>query len=258
MNRAILLAAGRGSRLGHLTKSTPKCLCPLAGHSLIEWQLTALAAAGIEDVTLVTGYRGGMLLGLGSRTVANPYWQETNMVASLLCAKEHFGPKQLVAYTDIIYRPEHVAELATVDHSIAITIDLEWERQWSARFSDPLEDAETLILSETGKILEIGRKPVSRADIQGQFMGLISLDQEAIIWIEKILAAEPDPLRRKRMDMTELLSRLIEANYPVHAVPVRGGWAEVDSPGDLRYAKGIIDQGVLPVPQIPGKMRTLS
>lgn len=58
---AIILAAGRGSRLGNLTREVPKPLTLLAGKSLVEWQINALQVAGIQKINLVTGYAGDKL-----------------------------------------------------------------------------------------------------------------------------------------------------------------------------------------------------
>ncbi|MFZ9450262.1 MAG: NTP transferase domain-containing protein, partial [Alphaproteobacteria bacterium] len=63
--RAIILAAGRGSRMRQLTDERPKCLVPLRGRPLLEWQLEALRGAGIREIGIVTGYRREMLASRG-------------------------------------------------------------------------------------------------------------------------------------------------------------------------------------------------
>jgi NDP-sugar pyrophosphorylase family protein len=57
IDRAVVLAAGRGSRLGSLTESTPKPLIEVGGESLISHVLKAIRGAGIYEVVVVTGYR---------------------------------------------------------------------------------------------------------------------------------------------------------------------------------------------------------
>jgi len=56
VTHAIVLSAGQGRRLAPLTDSRPKCLVQVAGRPLLDWQLHALAAAGVRDVTVVTGF----------------------------------------------------------------------------------------------------------------------------------------------------------------------------------------------------------
>jgi choline kinase len=86
--RAIILAAGRGSRIRQLTDDRPKCLVELRGRPLLEWQVEALRGGGAREIGIVTGYRREMLAALGLREFHNPRWQDTNMVSSLECAVE--------------------------------------------------------------------------------------------------------------------------------------------------------------------------
>ena len=55
--KAIILSAGQGSRLGHLTDDRPKCLIEFGGKSLLDWQLDTLAANNVEQAVVVTGFR---------------------------------------------------------------------------------------------------------------------------------------------------------------------------------------------------------
>src|SRR5262245_57347642 len=117
----VILAAGRGSRMKQATAERPKCLTPLAGSALIDWQVGALQRAGLARVLVVRGYRGELLTG-PFETVDNPRWAETNMVASLLCALPRTqGDTCIVSYSDIVYRPDHVRRLIAAEGDIAIT-----------------------------------------------------------------------------------------------------------------------------------------
>src|SRR5215203_6747370 len=57
MKKCIILSAGQGSRLGHLTTDQPKCLIEFNGRTLLDRQLDALAANGVDEVVVVTGFR---------------------------------------------------------------------------------------------------------------------------------------------------------------------------------------------------------
>ena len=77
--QAIILAAGRGSRLGHLTDVLPKCLTVVAGRTLLDWMLGALRDAGIERVLIVGGYGYGSLESYRSHSVSTmryAHWDE--------------------------------------------------------------------------------------------------------------------------------------------------------------------------------------
>ncbi len=84
--RAVILAAGCGTRLRPLTDNRPKCMVELAGSSLLERQLMVLRAAGIDQITVVTGFRSDKIDADGCHLVHNPDYDVTNMVATLFSA----------------------------------------------------------------------------------------------------------------------------------------------------------------------------
>ena len=145
--RAIILAAGRGSRMGGLTCEQPKCLTPIAGRTLLDWQLAALRAAGIRDIALVRGYLAHCLQPADCTFFENPRWAETNMVTTLTCADEWLKQHDcLISYSDIVYHPDIITQLSANHSNLVISYDQEWLSLWKERFADPLEDAETFRL----------------------------------------------------------------------------------------------------------------
>src|SRR5437870_5599387 len=83
--KAIILAAGRGSRMGALTADRPKCFAEIAGRTLLSLQMQALSASA-DSIAVVRGYRAEVFDGLPLHRFDNPRWAETNMVRSLMCA----------------------------------------------------------------------------------------------------------------------------------------------------------------------------
>lgn len=242
--RAIILAAGRGSRLGPATAERPKCMVELLGRTLLSWQMSALENAGVAEIIVVTGYKREIIEALGVETRHNARWAETNMVASLLAARDAIDHPVLVSYSDIVYTPAIVQSLMRSVDELAITYDLDWLAQWQRRFSDPLSDAESFIVDEAFRVKEIGAPVKNLSAVMGQYMGLIRIAPPALNWIDTVLASEQDNARRDRMDMTTLLSRLIKAGHPVRGIPVHGGWCEVDSLDDLAIATELAKAGV--------------
>ena len=110
--RAIILAAGRGSRMGQLGDERPKCLVEFGGKPLIERQVAALRGGGAQAVGVVRGYRAEMIELPDLTYFHNERWTETNMVMSLATAAEWLkaGPV-IVSYADIFYRHELVRDL---------------------------------------------------------------------------------------------------------------------------------------------------
>src|SRR5688500_11769545 len=111
--RAIILAAGRGSRMGDATTGQPKCLTPLCGKPLVQWQIESLRAADIARIGIVRGYMKEKLAFAGVETFDNSRWAETNMVASLVCADAWLAVDDCVmSYSDIVYPASTVRTLA--------------------------------------------------------------------------------------------------------------------------------------------------
>lgn len=232
--KAIILAAGRGSRMKNLTEERPKCLVELHGKPLLEWQLTALRGAGIEQIAIVTGYKRELLSNRGLVEFHNPRWAETNMVASLACAQEWLrGEPCVVSYSDIFYEASAPRLLMKTDAELAITYDPNWRALWESRFEEPLSDAETFKMDDRCVLLEIGQKPTRIEDIQGQYMGLLRFTPAGWSKVETLRSTLDDRLRDK-MDMTGMLQRLIAGHgAQILALPYSERWGEVDSAEDL-------------------------
>lgn len=232
--KAIILAAGRGSRMKNLTDDRPKCLVTLKGKPLLEWQLDALRGAGIEEIAVVTGYKRELLATQGLMEFHNPRWAETNMVSSLTCADPWLknGPC-IISYSDIFYTSEAVVSLMGSSADLAITYDPEWLQLWSRRFEDPLSDAETFRITTEKTLVEIGQKPTSIDEVQGQYMGLLRFTPTA--WDEVLrIRSTLTPEERDKMHMTGTLQKVISSGrMPIKACPYLGEWGEVDSSDDL-------------------------
>jgi L-glutamine-phosphate cytidylyltransferase len=232
--KAIILAAGRGSRMQNLTEERPKCLVEIRGKSLLDWQLQALRNAGISDIAIVTGYKNKLLSDWGLVEFHNQRWSKTNMVSSLACANEWLNSATcIVSYSDIYYEASAVTALLECEGGLAITYDANWKKLWEQRFEDPLVDAETFRLDSEGMLAEIGNKPKTVEEVEGQYMGLLRFSPDGWAEVQKIrdgLTAK----ERDAMHMTGTLQRVIDAgNFPISAVLYKGEWGEFDSPTDL-------------------------
>ncbi|WP_139411382.1 phosphocholine cytidylyltransferase family protein [Aeromonas veronii] len=241
--QAIILAAGRGSRLGAMTENQPKPLAKLAGKPLIEWQLTSLAAAGVDSVHVVCGYCSEALKGYGNSRIMNVNWASSNMVRSLMCADSVLSAAPtLVCYGDIVYRPGIIRTLMASDAPLAISYDKEWWALWSARFEEPLLDAENF-RQHGGQLNAIGERAQAREEIEGQYMGLLKFTPEGWQRVSVVLAGLSAEQINK-LDMTSLLRLLLSHSVPIATVAISGGWVEVDNPSDIvLYERRITEPG---------------
>jgi choline kinase len=246
MMRAVILAAGRGSRMGHLSDDRPKCLVEFEGQPLIERQIAALRRGGVDEIGVVRGYRAETIDFPGLFYFANERWAETNMVMSLAAAAPWLRSEPvIVSYADIFYRSELVRGLAAAPGQLVVTYDRAWRRLWTRRFADPLADAETFRINAAGQLLEIGGKTTRIEDIEGQYMGLFKFTPPAWSAVEALLSTLDEAICN-RLDVTGLLRRLLAQNeVPIGTFGTEGQWGEIDNPEDVALYRKMVKEGEL-------------
>lgn len=249
----IILAAGQGTRLRPHTNDKPKCMVPLAGKALLHHQLDSLAACGItEGITVVGGYFSDRLDVRGAKVVRNPRYAETNMVATLFCAREAMTPGEdlLISYADIVYEPRVLQAVLGCDAPIALAADREWQRLWRLRMDEPLDDAETFRMTDKCRVTELGKKPGSYTDVQAQYMGLFKVRGDHVAdfiqaWDQLDPSGVYDGKDKDNLYMTSFLQHLIDRGWPVQACLVDNGWLEVDTTDELNVYEKLLNSGRL-------------
>lgn len=242
--KVILLVAGEGTRLRPYTLDRPKCMVKIDGISLIDRQLKVLYEEGLKDIVMIGGYKSEMLEKNGIRMKINHRYHETNMVWTLFCAEEELEGDVIISYGDIVYSKEILQALLSSKEDISVIIDKQWESYWKERNENPLDDAETLKLSKDGEIIEIGQKPNSLDEIEGQYIGLMKFNSNGVGQLKKIFhnARESGQLLSKSVEsayMTDLLQAIIDSGQPVMPVFVDGGWIEIDTVSDLHLKSNL-------------------
>ena len=244
----ILLSAGRGSRLSKKLRKKPKCLATVGKKSILEHNLDFFKK--FKNKIIVTGYKKNLLKSFAKKNnfkiIYNNKFQSTNMVHSMFCAKEFMNDDIIVSYSDIIYKKEVLKNLMDCKEEIGVVIDKKWKELWSLRMQNPLMDAETLKI-KNGKIKEIGFKPNSYDDIEGQYIGLIKFAKSSL---KKVIKYYENLDKNKsyynnkfnNMYLTTLLQLIIDNLIDVTPVMIEGGWVEIDSLEDINNykKKGII------------------
>ena len=232
--KAIILAAGRGSRMGVATEDLPKCMAKLGGDTLLNHLVRNLRKACFEsdDIGIVTGYKREKINLDGTTFFYNTEWEKTNMFYSLLKASEWLESEScLVCYSDIYISPNTIELLKNAEGDIAITSYTEYLKLWQMRFDNPLVDLEAFKL-EGNKLIKIGNRPKYLSEVQGQFMGLLRFTPRG--WktvIEATKTRLPKPI--EKIDMTGLLQHLVELGHGIEVLDTDDLWLEVDSQEDI-------------------------
>ena len=240
--KMIILAAGQGTRLKPLTNDKPKCMVEFKGKPIIDYILNATYDCGIKDVTIVNGYKKEILeeylVNYNLKFYTNNEYDKTNMVSTLFCATDFMNDDIIISYADIIFKKEVLNKLIKSKEDFSVVIDKRWKELWSLRMEDPLSDLETLKIKDD-KITELGKKPKTYDDIEGQYIGLIKISKSVI---NKVIKFYNSLERNKLYDgkdfdnmfMTSFIQIIIDDLMDVTPTYIEGGWIEIDSVEDLK------------------------
>ena len=249
--KAIVIGAGRGSRLRHLTDELPKTLVPVMGRPMLEWVLEALAAGGFErkDVVFVCGYRQETIRAAYPELtyVENREWESNNILLSLMKAREHLEGGFVSTYADIVYRPDVVRRLVASPHPITLACDTDWRRRYTGRSQHPETDAEKM-RAEGERVVELSRRIPSEA-AAGEFIGVMRHTREgaarflaAFDEVAAGFAGDPDREFRegrsfRKAYLIDLLEHMIRGGVAMHRVDTHGGYMEIDTLEDHALAE---------------------
>ncbi len=244
--KIIILCAGIGSRLKHLTKENPKCLVNVNGVSILGRLLIQLFKLGLteKDIFLCSGYKSEALQFKYTKFL-NKRFRTTNMMETTIIGiqslniKKDSQEKILVIYGDCIYSYESINKIfknLNNKNEIIIPVDLDWKDKWSKRYPNIYEDAETLEYDlSSKKLISIGNKTYIEEEYMAQFMGIYIIPQNLISNFLNSYRNFPNKIREK-MSTTEFFNKTKKTiNYLV--MPDSYQWTEVDTLEDLNYAK---------------------
>jgi L-glutamine-phosphate cytidylyltransferase len=252
--KAIIIAAGRGRRLRPYTDNAPKCLVPVGGRSILEWQLRAYRACGVREIVIIRGYRGEVLaakipeLGGAIRLVDNLEWEHNNILESLFCADAELDGPVLLSYSDIVFTEEVAARASRATGDIALVIDRDFAAIYEGRSEHPLEEAEVAEVG-AGRVIKVGKRALPAERAWGEFIGLVKLSASGAAtlratWAELRARFRDDPgapFQRapsfRAAYLTDMLQYLIDSGHEVSPVEIRGGWREIDTAQDLERAE---------------------
>ncbi len=246
--KAIIIGAGRGRRLKHLTEDVPKPLVPILGRPMLDSVLDALGAGGLtaERTVFICGYKAEVIQERYPQLsyVENRDWANNNILLSLMCARDHLEEGFVSTYADIVYRPEAVEKVVASPHDITLVCDTDWRRRYAGRSEHPETDAEKLTL-DGDRVVALSRTIAPDA-ASGEFIGVLRMTPKGV---EQFLAAfdghrakfDDDEVFHegrtfKKAYLIDLLAKMLDAGVPIHGAPVHGGYMEIDTTQDAALA----------------------
>ena len=241
--RAIIIAAGMGSRLEHHTEERPKCMVEIGGRSILSFVLHAFERNGVDDIHVVRGYLSERLVVDGATYWENPDFQSNNILHSLFCAEPAMQGSFLTTYSDIVYGEQVVASLLSSPADVALIVDRQWHTAYVGRDDHPPEQAELTVVDDDGRVLRVGKHVSPQENPLGEFIGLAMFSERGGQLLRETFhdlrgsVGDDDPFQAapmfRKAYLTDILEEMIQRGIEVHAVPIDGGWREIDTVEDL-------------------------
>ncbi|HXH07076.1 MAG TPA: phosphocholine cytidylyltransferase family protein [Vicinamibacterales bacterium] len=240
--RAIILAAGAGTRLNGCGRHLPKCLADMGGRPLIDRQLAMLHAAGIEDVTVVVGFGAAQVRrACGSRVdyVDNLRYARTNSLYSLWLARRRLAGGAVILNCDVLFHPRLLDDLLGARYPDALLVAP------PDPGAGPYGDEEMKVKIRAGRIVDM-RKDLPPHEADGENVGMVKVggDGAALLadLLDRLVAAggARDWAPRAFLELAR--------RRPIFAVGTRGlPWIEIDTPDDYARARREIWPAIAPV-----------
>ena len=236
--KAIILSAGQGSRLGHLVDDRPKCLIDFNGRTLLDRQLDTLAANGVEEAVVVTGFHDELIdraiaergRGPNVRTIFNPFFKVADNTGSLFMAREELAGDCLVWNGDTLVSDALMARVVGNDQAgICVTID---------RKADGYDEDDMKVVEEGGLLKAIGKR-LDRDGVNAESIGLLAFRDGGA---ERFRKAIEGALRTPEGTTIWYLRVIhqIAQGEDVHTLDIAGEeWGEVDFPEDVEAARAL-------------------
>lgn len=244
--KAIILAAGQGTRLKKYTENLPKGMLSFMGKTMIERQIELYRKCGIENIIVVRGFAADKITYKGIKYYTNEDFANTNMVESLMVAREEFDDDCILSYSDILFEEKMLRAMMQSSADFAVAVDDGWEDYWKKRYGKIDFDTESLSLDQEGNIIELGLEAPKLEDIDARYIGLLKLSRAGLRHIETIMEKayrdfEDKPWQQsgktvRKAYMTDLLQAVIESGKQVKAEHFYHGWLEFDTNEDYEKA----------------------
>lgn len=237
--QAMIMAAGKGSRLGSLTNGDPKSFVEIKGKKLIEYNLALLKKYGVDDIVIVTGYRCEAFEQLlqnenGIRLIYNPFYEMVNVLGSFYMGMEALNEDFIYLHADTLCEPRIFEKMMRLDADIILPVDYK-----------KCDDEAMKVRSENGRIVQITKQMMP--DIaEGEFIGMAAFRKDVIPALKE---KTKQLLKKKEFTayFESAIQRLIdEENFDIKAVPTDGNfWAEIDFMEDYERAAADIPESLM-------------
>lgn len=230
----IILAAGEGKRLGHLTRTIPKCLLPVGAVTILDRQIDACIANGLTNITIVIGHKHEKVRNHCLRYdrniqfIQNDVYDTTNNIFSLWLAREKVKDGFIILNSDDVFHPQILSKLLYSTDENVLMID----------FLKRLGEEEMKVTYSDGTLRSIN-KTMPPEDAHGEYIGMAKFSSAGAKALFQSIQTFVDASRLN--GWYENAFQKMCSNTPIHATGTDGlPWIEIDTVDDLELAKNVV------------------
>ena len=235
--KAVILAAGRGTRIERVTHGTPKCLIKFGGRTILDYQIQGLWSAGVSDIAIVVGHKRDRIVDHVTRAyrdnldsftfVENPSFATTNNIHSLWMARDWVGASEFLCLNaDVLCDPDILLASGST-REVSMIVDPDWR------------DETMKVVIRGGNIVRM-TKGISRSEYSATYIGITRFSGR----IAPVLFAEIGTMiaeGRVNEFFNVAVQQLVDRGLRVGFTSTRGlPWAEVDDEPDLQFARTVV------------------
>ncbi len=242
---AVVLAASRGKGLEAVTTDRPKVMLPIAGKPLLRWLVDAFKKQGVNDITVVGGYRADAIDTAGIKLVVNERHEHTGELASLACAAGSLQNDTVISYGDLLFRSYIVRDLVESEAAFSVVVDSSDTQAvnrsvrdfaWCSAADDRGLFGNKVLLRRVSSVENDAPAGAAAKVPHGRWVGLLNVRGAGLARLQAVL----DQLRARpdfdSLDMPALMNALIEAGEAIEVQYVHGHWRGVNDLDDFRRA----------------------
>ena len=230
--QAIIMAAGRGSRLGNLTDDRPKAMLEVRGHRLIDYSLALLHQNGIQDIKIVTGYHNEQYEALAEQTpgvtcIYNPFYEMCNVLGSFFMAQDKLSDEDTIyMHADTLCDPEIFQEMVKAEGDIVLPVDFKQCDQEAMK-----------VRTQNGQVVEISKEIPENLG-EGEFIGIAKLSAAVMPAIRQASKKLMEQKQFKSYFEGAIQEVINQGGYTTPSLPTKGRfWGEVDFLEDYQYVE---------------------
>ena len=237
---AIVLAASRGQGMDDLTRDRPKVMLPVGGVPVLRRQVDKFKKQGVNDITVVAGYRHEAIDVQGAKIILNEKWESTGELASLACAMDSITTDTVIIYGDLLFRSYMLHNLLDWDAELLVAVD-------SSVVFNVVGNANDLAYCSAPDNRAMYQQKVTLDRVtpetefqdrqpDGRWIGMMRVKGQGA----EHLRSAMQTLKRKadfnELGVPDLLNQLVANGHAPQVQYVNGHWMDINNLGDLYRA----------------------